>query len=62
MLTVLTVFSGLVWILMTLVPARPSRLEGNVDPWYPKECLRTTQSAGECPRVFRPSCGFAHAF
>jgi hypothetical protein len=32
MLTVLTVFSALVWILITLLPARPSRLKAT---WMP---------------------------
>src|SRR6516164_7812881 len=31
--------------------------EGNLDAQRPKERLRTTQSAGECPGVLRPSWG-----
>jgi hypothetical protein len=31
--------------------------EGNVDAPYPKECLRTTQSAGEFPGILWPSRG-----
>jgi hypothetical protein len=31
--------------------------EGNVDAQDPKELLRATQAAGECPRILRPSCG-----
>jgi len=31
--------------------------EGDVDAQYPKECLRTTQSAGKFPGTLGPSCG-----
>jgi hypothetical protein len=33
--------------------------EGYVDAQYPKECLRTTQSAGEFPGTLGPSRGSA---
>ena len=38
-------------------PSSAFTTEGNVDAHYPQECLRTTQSAREGPRVLRPSCG-----
>src|SRR6266403_82856 len=38
-------------------PSSALTTEGNVDAHYPQECLRTTQSASEGPRVLRPSCG-----
>jgi hypothetical protein len=31
--------------------------EGDVDAQYPKECPRTTQSAGKFPGTLGPSCG-----
>jgi hypothetical protein len=35
----------------------PFTTESNVDAQYPKECLRTTQSAGEFPGTLGPSRG-----
>jgi hypothetical protein len=55
LLTVLTVFSRAVRTLITLFPARPSRLKGNVDAERPKEDLRPTQVAGEGARIFGPA-------
>ena len=55
MLTVLTVFSRDVRILITLFPARPSRLKGNIDAERPQKCLRPTQVAGEGAGIFGPA-------